>query len=162
MVPLISSLTAVPQITSQVPSAGSYSRHRGRPWWFPSLPRASQVVLVIKNLPANAGDTRDAGPIPGLGRSPEGGNGTPLQYSCQENAMGRGARQAIVHRATESQTWLSAHTQPIRAHNNAVCPKAGLEAGRPGRLSQQLRDCEGSNARDGRKCFYSKVLWKSL
>ena len=56
---------------------------------------ASQVVLVIKNMPANAGDIRDAGSIPGLGRSPGGGNGNPLQYSCLENPMDRGAWQAI-------------------------------------------------------------------
>ena len=48
---------------------------------------ASQVVLVVKNLPANAGDIRDVGLIPGLGRSPGEGNGNPLQYSCLENPM---------------------------------------------------------------------------
>ena len=53
--------------------------------------RASQVVLVVKNLPANAGDLRDVGSIPGLGRSPEEGNGKLLQYSCLENPMNRGA-----------------------------------------------------------------------
>ena len=46
---------------------------------------ASQVVLVVKNLPANAGDVRDMGSIPGLGRSSVGEHGTPLQYSCLEN-----------------------------------------------------------------------------
>ena len=46
---------------------------------------------VVKNLPANAGDTRDAGSIPGLGRSPGAGNGNPLQCYCLENSMGRGA-----------------------------------------------------------------------
>ena len=51
----------------------------------------SQVVLVVKNLPANAGELRDARSIPGLERSPEGGTGTPLQYSCLENPMDRGA-----------------------------------------------------------------------
>ena len=50
----------------------------------------SQVVLVVRNLPANAGDTRDVGLIPGLGRSPRTGNGNPLQYSCLENSMDRG------------------------------------------------------------------------
>ena len=50
---------------------------------------ASQVVLVIKNLPANAGDVRDMGSIPGSGRSPGGGQGIPLQYSCLENPMDR-------------------------------------------------------------------------
>jgi len=47
------------------------------------------VVLVVKNLPANAGDARDVGSIPGLGRCPGEGNGTLLQYSCQENSTGR-------------------------------------------------------------------------
>ena len=58
---------------------------------------------MVKNLPANAGDT---GLTPGLGRSPEGGHGNPLQYSCLENPMDRGGRQSIVHRVTRSQTWL--------------------------------------------------------
>ena len=47
---------------------------------------ASQVALVVKNLPANAGDAGDTGSIPGLGRSPKGGNGNPLQYSCLGNS----------------------------------------------------------------------------
>ena len=55
---------------------------------------ASQAVLVVKNLPANAGDIRDAGLIPGLGRSSGGGRGNSLQYSCLENSMDRGAWQA--------------------------------------------------------------------
>ena len=52
---------------------------------------ASQVALVAKNLPTNAGDEREAGLIPGWGRSPGVGNGNPLQYSCLENSMDRGA-----------------------------------------------------------------------
>ena len=56
--------------------------------------------------PANAGDLRDVGLIPGLGRSPGGGHGNPLQYSCLGNPMYRGAWRAIVHRAAKSQTWL--------------------------------------------------------
>ena len=54
----------------------------------------SQVALVVKKPPANAGDTRDVGLIPGLGRSPGGGHGTPLQHSCLENPTDRGASQA--------------------------------------------------------------------
>ena len=46
-----------------------------------------QVALVVKNLPANAGDVRDVDSIPGLGRSPGGGHSKPLQYSCLENSM---------------------------------------------------------------------------
>ena len=65
---------------------------------------ASQEALVVKNLPANAGDTRDAGSIPGSGRSPGGGYGNPLQCSCLENPMDRGAWQATVHGVTKSQT----------------------------------------------------------
>ena len=49
------------------------------------------VALVVKNLPANAGDLRGKGLIPGSGRSPGEGNGNPLQYSCLENPMDRGA-----------------------------------------------------------------------
>ena len=52
---------------------------------------ASQVALVVKNPPATAGDVRDTGSIPGLGRSPGEGNGNPLQYSCLQNPMDRGA-----------------------------------------------------------------------
>ena len=52
---------------------------------------------MVKNLPANAGDIRDAGSIPGLGRSPGEEHGNPLQYSCLENPMDRGAWQATVH-----------------------------------------------------------------
>ena len=50
---------------------------------------ASQVALVVKNLPANAGDVRDASSVPGLGKSPGGGPGNPLQYSCLENLHGQ-------------------------------------------------------------------------
>jgi len=64
--------------------------------------RASQVGLVVKHLPASAGDIRDIGSIPGLGRSPGGEHGNPLQCSCLENPMDRGAWQATVHGVTES------------------------------------------------------------
>ena len=68
---------------------------------------ASQVVLVVKNLPASAEAIRDAGLIPESGRSPRGGQGNPLQYSCLENPMDRGTRRATVHRYIQSQTRLS-------------------------------------------------------
>ena len=61
--------------------------------------RTSQMVLVVKNLPANARDIRDMNSIPGLGRPPGGGHGNPLQYSCLEKPMDRGAWWATVHRA---------------------------------------------------------------
>ena len=70
----------------------------------PSL--ASQMALVVKNLPANAGDIRDEGSSSGSGRCPAGGHGNPLQYSHLENPMDRGIWPATVHRATKSQTRL--------------------------------------------------------
>ena len=63
-------------------------------------------ALVVENLPANAGDIRDTGSIPGSGRSLERGHGNPLQYSCLENPMDRGAWQAIVHRVAKIWTGL--------------------------------------------------------
>ena len=59
-------------------------------------PWASQVALVVKNLDTNTGDIRDTGVIPGSGRSPGEGHGNPLQYSCLESPMDRGAWQATV------------------------------------------------------------------
>ena len=56
--------------------------------------------LVVRNLPAKAGDARDVGSIPGSGRSPGKGNGNPLQYFCLENLVDRGAWQATVHGVT--------------------------------------------------------------
>ena len=64
---------------------------------------ASQVVLVVKNPPANAGDRRGTGLIPGSGRSYGEGTGNPLQYSCLENPMDRGTCWATVQRIVESQ-----------------------------------------------------------
>ena len=65
---------------------------------------ASQVALVVKNPHANEGNMRDAGLISGLGRSPAGGHGNPLQYSYLESLMDRGAWWAIVRRVAKSQT----------------------------------------------------------
>ena len=65
---------------------------------------ASQVALVVKNPPANAEDIRDAGSIPVLGRSPGGGQGNPLQYSCLENPKDRVAWPATVHSVARSDT----------------------------------------------------------
>ena len=62
---------------------------------------------MVKNLPANAGDTGDASSIPELGRAPEGGNGNLLQYSWLENSMDRGAWQATVYGVTKSRTQLN-------------------------------------------------------
>ena len=66
--------------------------------------RASQVALAVKSPSANAGDISDEGSISGSGRFPREGHGSPLQYSCLENHMVRGAWRAIVLGVTQSQT----------------------------------------------------------
>ena len=76
--------------------------------------RASQAALVLKNLPANAGDTRETGSIPGLGRSHGGGHGDPLQYSCLGNPMDRGAWRATVHGVAKNQIQL----KRLRSHTH--------------------------------------------
>ena len=72
---------------------------------------ASQVALVVKNLPANAGDVRDTFSIPESGRSPERGHGHPLQYSRLETPRDRGAQRAVFQRVGKSQT-----TDHVRTH----------------------------------------------
>ena len=62
---------------------------------------------MVKNMPADAGDERDVGSIPGSGKAPGGGNSNPLQYSCLGNPMDRGAWWATVHGVAESWTRLS-------------------------------------------------------
>ena len=71
--------------------------HMSKCWGFPG-------GLVVKNPLANAGDTRNMGFIPGLGRSPEMGNGNPLQYSCLENSMDSGAWQVALHGVAKNQS----------------------------------------------------------
>ena len=75
--------------------------------------RVSQMLPVVKNPAASAEDVRDKGSIPGSERSPRGGHGNPLQYSCLEKSMDWGAWWSTVHRIAKSQTrlkWLSTHT----------------------------------------------------
>ena len=79
-----------------------YTLNRGHIWYVRGFPGSA----VVKNPPVNAGDTRDAGLIPGLQRSP-GGNGNPLQYSCLGNSMNKGAWWATVHGVAKSWTQLS-------------------------------------------------------
>ena len=76
------------------------------------------MALVVKNLPANAGDIRDVGSIPGSGRFPRAGHGNPIQYSCLENPMDRGAWWATVHRVAKSQTQLKQLSMHTCKHRN--------------------------------------------
>ena len=78
---------------------------------------APQVALVIKNLLANAGDIRDIGSNPGTGKSLGGGHGNPLQHSCLENPVDRGAWQATVHRVAKSWTQLKQLSMHARINN---------------------------------------------
>ena len=89
--------------------------HRiGVAWcWIPALPLGHYVTqehLVVQYPLVNVGDARDAGSIAGSGRSPGGGNGNPLQYSCRKNPMDRGAWRATAHGAWKSWTRLSNRT----------------------------------------------------
>jgi len=81
---------------------------RLEPWVISEFLRKKglEVALVVKNPPANAGDTGDVGLIPGSGRSAGGGNDNLLQYSCLENPMDRGAWQATMYGVAKSQTLL--------------------------------------------------------
>ena len=79
-------------------------RHPGRKETLYSRNGFSQVVLVIRNPPANTGNAKDSGSIPESERSPGERNGNPSQYSCLENSMDRGAWRATVHGVTESDT----------------------------------------------------------
>ena len=84
-------------------------------------------MLVVKNLPANAGDLRDVGLLPGLERSPGGGHGNPLQYSCLENPMNGGAWRATVHMVTKSQTRLKQLDMHACTHTCEVLPRVESE-----------------------------------
>ena len=90
--------------------AGSSSKHTVWTYFLQYFPGGS----VVKHLSANA---RDMGSILESGRSPREGNSNPLQYSCLENAMDRGARQATVHGVTKSQTRLNMHKCPCTVYH---------------------------------------------
>ena len=76
---------------------------------------------VVNNPPANSEDAGNSDSIPGLGISPGVGNGKPLQYSCLENSMDRGAWQATVHEVAKSQTRLSPYATHLQETNNIDC-----------------------------------------
>ena len=94
--------------------------------YVPSAFGCRQLSLVVKNVPPNAGDIRDVSWIPGSRRSPRGGHDSPLQYSCLENPMDRGAWRAAVHGVTKSQ-----HTWSGWAHRHTHCGGTG-SVGSPG------------------------------
>ena len=87
---------------------------------------ASWGGSVVKNPPVNAGDPGDLDSVPELGRSPGGGNGNPLQYSCLENPMDRGAWRAEVHGVAKSQTGPSMHVRGICGFGITCCGLGSL------------------------------------
>ena len=118
--------------------------------WFSLISLGFLCGTVIKNPPANARDTRDMSSIPGLGRSPGGVHGNPLQYSCLENSIDRGAWWATVQGVTKSWIWLSdwtftthyAHLMWWKTGNTGVSGSRGWtwrEAMLTGVMSTQLR-----------------------
>ena len=119
---------------------------------------ASQVPLVVKKQPASAGDVRDKGSVPGSGRSPGGGHGNPLQYSCLENPTDKGAWQATVHRVAKSLTelkWLSTESVETLEDNDILwilCSFASSDA------SGKEPAC---NARDIIRCGFHPWVRKS-
>ena len=104
------------------------------------ITEASQVVLVVKNLPANAADMKDVGLISGWGRSPGGSDGNPLQYSCLKNSMDRGAWQATMHRVAKHQTRLEQQSTHTRINNRKSERRSdpGLVQTKYGSVSLQL------------------------
>ena len=121
----ISELRYINKIDSHTHSTSLHSYPNLKPWslsnnmysFYSTIPQIllyfSHLILirlnysmVVKNLPASAGDIRDMGPIPGLGRCSAEGNGNPLQYSCLENSMDRGTWWVIVYSVAKSQTRL--------------------------------------------------------
>ena len=104
----------------------------------------SQVMLVVKNPPANAEDTRNTGQIPRSRRSPGGGNGNPLQYSCLENSKDRGDWQATVCGVTRSWTQLKQlstaqyTTKEARIYNRGETVSSINVAGKTGQLHAKV------------------------
>ena len=121
-----------------------------------------EVALVVKNLPANAGDIRDLGSIPRTGWSPQGGHGNPLQYSCLENPRDRGAWWAAVHRVAKSQTQLkrlstAGHGGFFSCSMWDLIPWPGME---PGSLHWELRIlATGSPDKSWLPVFKATISW---
>ena len=88
------------------------NKNKTKKHWGLHCKGASQVTLGVKNPPANAGDIKNVGSVPGSGRSPGGGHGNTLHYSCLDNSMDRGAWRATAHGLAKSHTglkWLTMH-----------------------------------------------------
>ena len=116
---------------------------------------AFQVVLVVKNPPANAEDVGDVGSVPRLGRSPGGRHGNPFHYSRLENPMDRGIWQAVVHWFPESQTWL----RQLSTHFTILVTKAEgvIKKGQSEPLSSRIHRFFRYIWPATRGCFWEEV-----
>ena len=125
--------------------------------------RGSQVVLVIKNLPVNAGDRRDISLISGSGRSPGEGNSNPLQYSCLENSMHGEAWKVTAHGVANSQTLLNLLRE--HAHFGRECGGFLQRSQRPAKgileIQGRCSRTQKHNQNRGRKRRKTSV-WPSL
>ena len=128
--------------------------------------RASLVSQLVKKPPANAGDARDPGSIPGSGRSPGVGSGIALQYSYLENCMDRGAWRAIVHGATKNQTRLNIHSSLSSYYSlfaditlpKKVCLVKGMASSHVGMWELDYKESWAPK----NWCFWTVVLEKTL
>ena len=123
---------------------------------------ASQVVLVVKkkkNPPANAGDIRDMGSIPGLGRSPAGGHDNPLQYFCLENPTARGAWKATVHRAGALQSWTWPKQLNMHAHHQCIASSPPLVPLQPVLMLLEREGAISSFYRGGHLFYF--IIWNT-
>ena len=123
-----------------------------------TIPRACQVERVVKNLPANAGEIRDAGWTLGSGRTPGGGYGNPLQYSYLENPMDRWAWQTIVCKLAKSQTRLR-RLSTCTVHNSKGCL---LSISQPLQLHTLCSLCPALSLHSCHACFLSMCVLFAL
>ena len=106
------------------------------------------MVLVIKDLPANAGDIRDTGSIPGSGRSPGEGYGNSLQYSCPENSMDREVWRATVHWVTKSRTLVCMHLNAQKFYSLLYQLYCTVPGSSPSRIQGNPQDEQCQQERD--------------
>ena len=115
---------------------------------------------MVKNPSANARDAGGAGSIPGLRRSPGGGNGNPLQYSCWESRMDRGAWRATVHGVAKNQPQLSTH---VHTHSAVYCTETGLEGARAVRVQwHKISNDTGKRVREKTGCKSGRYIQTRL
>ena len=107
---------------------------------------------MLRNLPANAGDIRDLGSIPRLGRSPGQGHGNPLQHSCLENPMDRGAWWTMVHGVTKHQTQLKRLSMHTCTSETNTISQINCTSIKKKKKQQSVLGCRASSQSGGEEC----------